>query len=250
MKRIIQVLLLVLCSCFATQASSRTLETHFALSEDARSEFSSRFPILSEGRVVIEADWKTANPHHGNVSLTMSLIEPDGTIVTSVIGSSGLRLAHNANSLEVDKYTRPRAAQWIVKIVNDVDADRSEVSGILRITIPDTARTIEDSQFTLPGPGNAQEIPFEVPSPGKIDIEVSWDLNAPSEDSGHALVVSLIHPGESRTLARRQGPSPIRVEHQVTEDALDRGGRWIVKVQNDAQFRVSGRLRIIYTPQL
>jgi len=246
MKKICQVILLALCCCFAVKASTRTLETHFALSADARSEFSTRFPILSEGRVVIEANWTSTHP---NVSLGMALIEPDGTTVTTRIGSSGLRLDHNANSFEVSKYERPRTGQWIVKIVNDVDANRSEVSGSIRITVPDTERTLEDSLFTLLGSGNAQEFPFEVPSPGKLEVEVTWEPDAVSkEDVG--LVVSLIHPGESRTLARRKGPSPIRIEQQVTEQALDRGERWVVRVQNDTQLKVGGRLRIIYTPRL
>ena len=246
MKKICQVILLALCCCFAVQASTRTLETRFALSADARSEFSTRFPILSEGRVVIEANWTSTHP---NVSLGMALIEPDGTTVTTRIGSSGLRLDHNANSFEVAKYERPRTGQWIVKIVNDVDANRSEVSGSIRITVPDTERTLEDSLFTLLGSGNAQEFPFEVPSPGKLAVEVTWEPDVVSkEDVG--LVVSLIHPGESRTLARRKGPSPIRIEQQVTEQALDRGERWIVRVQNDTHAKVGGRLRIIYTPRL
>ncbi|MCA1600740.1 MAG: hypothetical protein LC776_03500 [Acidobacteria bacterium] len=38
---------------------------------------------------------------------------------------------------------------------------------------------------------------------------------------------------------RRQGTSPIKVEQQVTEQALDRGGRWVVRVQNDSQTKVS-----------
>jgi len=247
MRKISQVILLALCCCFAVQASTRTLETHFALSADARSEFSMRFPILSAGKVVIEANWTSTHP---NVSLAMSLIEPDGTTATARIGSSVLRLDHNADSFEVEKYAKPRTGQWTVKIVNDVDANRSEVSGSIRITIPDTERTLEDSLFTLLGSGNAQEFPFELPSPGKIEVEVSWEFDVLKKDADVALVVSLIHPGESRTFARRMGPSPIRVEHQVTEQALDRGGRWIVRVQNDSQARVGGRLKIIYTPRL
>jgi hypothetical protein len=180
----------------------------------------------------------------------MALIEPDGTTVTTRIGSTGLRLDHNANSFEVAKYEKPRTGQWTVKIVNDVDANRSEVSGSIRITVPDTERTLEDSLFTLLGSGNAQEFPFEVPSPGKLEVQVTWEPDAVSKEPDVGLVVSLIHPGESRTLARRKGPSPIRIEQQVTEQALDRGGRWVVRVQNDTQAKVAGRLKIIYSPRL
>src|SRR5436309_2483690 len=36
---------------------TRTLEFPFALSADARSEFSAPFPVLSAGRIIIEANW-------------------------------------------------------------------------------------------------------------------------------------------------------------------------------------------------
>jgi len=116
---------------------------------------------------------------------------------------------------------------------------------------PAARRALEDTQFTLLGSGNAQEIPFNVPAPGRIEVETSWEPDALSKPSAQVLlVVSLIHPGDSRTYARRQGTSPIKVEHQITEQVLDRGGRWVVRVQNDSQTKVSGRVRIVYTPSL
>ena len=117
--------------------------------------------------------------------------------------------------------------------------------------MPAASRALEDTQFTLLGSGNAQEIPFNVPAPGRIEVDVSWAPDVLSKPSPQvSLVVSLMHPGEPKTYARRQGPSAIEVEQQVTEQVLDRGGRWVVRVQNDSQTKVSGRVRITYTPSL
>ncbi len=185
------------------------------------------------------------------VSLTLILIQPDGTIATSKNGTSILRFEHRASEQDLEKWAGSKEPKWTVKILNDADANRSEVSGTLRITVPTVARALEDTQFTLLGSGNAQEIPFQVPAPGRIEVDTSWEPDVISGTSAQvALVVSLIHPGESKTYARRQGTSPIKVEHQVTEQALDQGGRWIVRVQNDSQTKVSGRIRIVYTPSL
>ncbi len=227
-------------------ANTRTLEMRFALSADARSEFSRQFPVLSAGRIVVEANWSSAQ---GKVpgSLTLILIQPDGTIATSKKGASILRIEHRANEEEVEKAVSNREQRWTAKILND--ANGSEVSGTLRITVPANSRSLEDTQFTLLGSGNAQEIPFNVPAPGRVQVDVSWSTDALSSSSSQVvLIVSFIHPGESRTYARRQGPSPISVEHQVTEQALDRGGRWVVRVQNDTQTKVNGRIKITYTP--
>lgn len=184
-------------------------------------------------------------------TLTLVLIQPDGNIATSKSGTSILRLEHRANEQDVERFAGSSEAKWTVKILNDAAANRSEVSGTLRITIPVASRALEDTQFTLVGSGNAQEIPFNVPAPGRIEVDVSWEPDVLSSTSDQVtLVVSFIHPGESRTYARRQGVSPIKVEQQITELTLDQGARWIVRVQNDSQTKVNGRVRVIYTPSL
>lgn len=249
-KKLVAAVIVVLCLNIAARPNTRILETHFALSADARSEFSTRFPVLSKGRILIEAQWTSPNVTPLPVSLTLLLIQPDGTTVSTRSGTSILRLDHTASDQEIQRFEKTNDAKWTVKILNDADARRNEVSGTLRITVPASARSLEDTQFTLLGSGNAQEIPFVVPAPGKIEIDVNWEADALSRSSTVALVVSLIHPGESKTFARRQGESPIRIEHQVTEQALDRGGRWVVRVKNDTQTKVGGRLRIFYTPSL
>ncbi len=249
-KKLVTALIVVLSLNIASRANTRTLETHFALSADARSEFSTRFPVLSEGRILIEANWTSPAIRKSPGSLTLVLIQPDGTTVITKSGTSILRLEHRANEQDIERFANSNEAKWTVKILNDADTNRSEVSGTLRITIPAPTRALEDTQFTLLGSGNAQEIPFVVPAPGKIEVDVSWEPDVLSKSSDVALVVSLIHPGESKTFARRQGSSPIRVEHQVTEQALDRGGRWIVRVQNDTQTKVGGIVKITYTPSL
>jgi hypothetical protein len=231
------------------EASTRTLETRFALSADARSEFSTRFPLLSSGRILLEASWSPTIVNRPPTPLTLSLTQPDGTTVLTKSGSSVLRLQYNATEQDVQKFGDTDQTRWTVKILNDATDNKSEVSGTIRITVPTSTRSLEDTQFTLLGSGNAQEIPFSVPAPGKLLIDVSWQPEV-SNSPQVALIVSLIHPGEAKTFARRQGSSPISVEQQVTEEGLDRGSRWVVRVQNDSQTKVSGTLKISYTPSL
>lgn len=248
--RVVSILLIALSCSIAARSSNRTLETPFALSSDQRSEFATRFPVVSEGSILIEAQWTTNAIASTPVSLRLILIQPDGNEAGTRSGNSTLRLEHQADGQEIEKFSKAKNSKWTVKIINDADVNRSEVSGTLRITVPANERTLEDTQFTLLGSGNAQEIPFVVPAPGKVEVAVTWEVDVLARTAEVPLVVSLIHPGESRTFARRQGASPIHVEHQVTEVALDRGGRWLIRVQNDTQTKVAGRVRITFTPSI
>jgi len=252
--KIVKIILITLIGMFcvvtAVRANTRTLEMRFALSSDARSEFSKQLPVLSAGRILVEANWIATTAGKVNVSLTLILIQPDGSIVISKNGASALRLEHRVSEQDLERFAGSKEPKWTVKILNDADSSRSEVSGTLRITVPAASRALEHTQFTLLGSGNAQEIPFNVPAPGRLEIETIWEPEISRPLAQVPLVVSLIHPGESRTYARRQGASPIKVEHQITELALDQGARWIVRVQNDTQTKVNGRVRVIYTPSL
>ncbi len=233
-------------------ASTRTLETRFALSADVRSEFSTRFPLPGAGRILVEAEWKSAAATAAPVSLTLVLIRPGGGIVARKSGASILALEYRTNEQELQSSPGGTDAKWTAKILNNADRDRIEVSGTLRITVPATSRVLEDTQFTLLGSGNAQEIPFNIPAPGRIDIDVSWLLDvASTPQAGQIpLTISLIHPGESKTYVRRQGASPVRFDHQVTDDSLDRGARWIIRVENDGKAKVKGRIKVTYNPSL
>ena len=244
-------LTIILSTSTIVSANTRTLETRFALSSDIRSEFSTRFPLLGPGRVLIEADWKAATATGSPISLTLVLVRPDGVAAARKSGSSILRLEHSATAQDLESFTGSSDPKWTVKILNDAAINRIEVSGTLRITVPTGSRVLEDTQFTLLGSGNAQEIPFNVPAPGRVEIEVGWQPDAVSTSVAQIpLTVSFIHPGESRTYARRQGASPVRVDHQITDEALDRGARWIVRVQNESQTKVRGRIKITYRPSL
>ena len=235
----------------SARAGTRILESRFALSADSRSEFSTSFPLLSTGRILVEVNWNTLPANKTPVSLTVALIQPDGNIAASKNGASALRIEYMANDQDLQRFGGNDDSRWTVKILNNADANRSEVSGVVRVTVPASSRALEDTQFTLLGLGNAQEIPFNVPAAGRIDVNVHWEISdLPSSRIQVTLVVSLVHPGESRTYARRQGPSPITVEQQVTEQTLDRGRRWIIRVQNDTQTKVKGRIEINYTPSL
>ncbi|HEX5085056.1 MAG TPA: hypothetical protein VFY40_23715, partial [Blastocatellia bacterium] len=52
-----KALLLVSWLGLAMGANTRTIESPFALSSDARSEFSAGFQVFSAGRVVVEGSW-------------------------------------------------------------------------------------------------------------------------------------------------------------------------------------------------
>lgn len=235
----------------SVRAGNRTIESRFALSADSRSEFSTSFPLLSAGRILVEANWNTLSASKTPISLTVALIQPDGSVAASKSGASILRIDYIANEQDFQRFGGNDASKWTVKILNDADTNRSEVSGVVRVTVPAASRALEDTQFTLLGLGNAQEIPFNIPAAGRIEVNVNWEINDLSSSRGQVpLVVSLVHPGESRTYARRQGPSPVKVEQQVTEETLDRGRRWVIRVQNDTQTKVKGRIEITYTPSL
>src|SRR3981189_490464 len=88
----------------AAHPSTRTLETRFALSADVRSEFSTSFPLLSAGRIIVEANWNSPAISRSATSLTLILIRPDGTTAASKSGTSVLRLDHGAGDQDIEKF--------------------------------------------------------------------------------------------------------------------------------------------------
>lgn len=232
------------------RANTRTLEMRFALSADARSEFTTRFPVISVGRIVIDANWSTPNSGGVTTGLTLTLIRPDGSIAVTKNGTSAIRFEYRANEQDIENFGTDTVSKWTLKVLNNAETKRSEISGTLRITVPVEIRTLEDTQFTLLGSGNAQEIAFSLPGPGRLEVQTNWNEEGLSQSSSILLTVSLVHPGESKIYARRQGASPIKVDQQISEEALDRGSRWVVRLQNDTQTKVSGRVIISYTPSL
>jgi hypothetical protein len=237
------VILFITLTPLLAKAGTRTLETRFALSADARSEFTTRFPVLSVGRILIEVNWSPSTS--ATTGLTIMLSRPDGSTATIKNGTSSLRCDYRATEQDIENFASQSPTKWTLKIFND-ENNRSEIAGTVRITLPVEIRTLEDTQFTLLGSGNAQEISFIVPAPGRLEVQTSWD--GLENKSSVILTVSLLHPAESRTYARRRGTSPVAVDQQVSEEALDRGSRWVVRVQNDTLEKVSGRVRINYTP--
>ena len=75
------VFLLSFFFSLAEAADSRTLEFPFALSADARSEFSASFQVFSAGRIVIEGVWNV-----GAYPLHIALVRPDGSEAARQIG--------------------------------------------------------------------------------------------------------------------------------------------------------------------
>lgn len=252
MRQTIQLLAVTTTLMFSqVAATTRTVEFPFALSADRHSEFSTKFAALSPGRIVVEANWKSSVAEAPVIPLTLILIRPDGTEASRKSGKSVLRTAYQASEPEIESFIRARNFRWTTKLING-QGNNHEVAGRIRITVPAAPTTLEDTQFTLVGLGNAQEIAFVPPAPGRIVAEVSWraDSLADGSSPSSSVTVSLIHPAQSRTHARRLGMSPIRVEHQVTERELDQGSRWLIRLQNDGQVKVSGRLKVFYTPGL
>ena len=243
------VLVTLLSSLSLTSgASTRTLEFPFALSADTRSEFSTTFHVLSAGRIVVEATWSA--PQNSAHRLRLALIRPDDSEAAQREGPSPLRLEYAIAEAEVDKFSLESPAKWNVKIINSAAPERAEVSGKLRLTVPAAARMLEDTQFTLLGAGNAQEIPVRVPGAGRMTVEVEWQNDSLAANESLPLAVSLEHPGMNRIYARRTVKSPLRLEQQITATDMERGRRIIVRVQNDNTARVKGRVKVTFAPAL
>jgi hypothetical protein len=237
--------LLPLFFSLAEAADSRTLEFPFALSSDARSEFSASFQVFSAGRIVIEGGWNArAYPLH------IALVRPDGSEAARREGHSALRLEYAIAEAEADKFNSDSPAKWNVKITNSAAPERREVSGKLRLTIPTTPRTLEDTQYTLLGHGNAQEIPIRIIAPGRVTVEAEWQNDSPAANEAATLTLSLEHPGTDRIYARRTAKSPLRIEQQITAADIERGKRVVVRLQNDNTSKVKGRVKVTFAPAL
>jgi hypothetical protein len=215
-----------------------------------------RPPVVSGGFIIVEARWT----HVGDSrparlqpsSLSLSLLRPDGTEAARRSGKSPLGLEYRVAEEEVSGSPAAGVSGWTVKLVNDEDVERADVEGRLRITVPLSARVLVDTQFTLLASGNAQELSFAVAKPGRLVMEADWSTDPLSGAQPPQIPLSLmlIHPGQDKTYARRQGPSPLRVERQITEQEVDRGLRWVARIQNDGRAKVRGVLKVTFTPAL
>jgi hypothetical protein len=244
-------LLLVLWACLlglTAGANTRTIESPFALSADKSSEFGATFQVFSGGRIVIEATWNAQqNSDH---PLQVALMRPDGSEAARRESHSPLRIEYAIAEAEVDKFNSDSPAKWNVKITNSAALERREVSGKLRLTIPTAPRMLEDTQFTLLGSGNAQEIPIRVIAPGRVMVEAEWLSDSPSANEATPLTLSLEHPGSNRIYARRTAKSPLRIDQQITAADIERGKRIVVRMQNDGTARVKGRVKVTFAPAL
>jgi hypothetical protein len=246
-----KALLLVSWACLlglTAGADTRTIESPFALSADKSSEFGATFQVFSGGRIVIEATWNAQqNSDH---PLCVALMRPDGSEAARRESHSPLRIEYAIAEAEVDKFNSDSPAKWNVKITNSAAPERREVSGKLRLTIPTAPRMLEDTQFTLLGSGNAQEIPIRVIAPGRVMVEAEWQSDSPSVNEATQLTLSLEHPGTNRIYARRTAKSPLRIDQQITASDIERGKRIVVRLQNDGAARVKGRVKVTFAPAL
>lgn len=235
-------------------ADARLIEFRFQLSADAGSEFSARVPLLSPGFLTIKADWRSLASSGENSSaqtkLILALVRPDGTEAARTSGPAPLNLEMRVSESDIAR-SSDRGRAWTVKILNGVSDSRREVAGTLRVTVPITRGRLIDTGFTLMGQGNAQELPFNLSAPGKLIVEANWQTDSPTERSAPSVLsLSLIHAGEERIYARRQGPSPLRIEQPITEQSLDRGARWSVRILNEGRIKVKGALKVTFAPGL
>jgi hypothetical protein len=230
----------------AMGANTRTIESPFALSSDARSEFSANFQVFSAGRIIVEGSWKVEQD--SGYPLHIAIIRPDGSEAARRESHSPLRLEYPITDAEADKFNSESPAKWSAKVINGAATTRHEVSGKLRLTIPTASRAIEDTQFTLLGSGNAQEIPIRVIAPGRVTIEVEWRNDSPEAPESASLTLSLEHPGTNRIYARRTAKSPLRIEQHITAADIERGKRIVVRLQNDSTAKTSGRVKVTFAP--
>ncbi|MEW5975595.1 MAG: hypothetical protein AB1898_07295 [Acidobacteriota bacterium] len=232
-------------------ANTRTLEFPVALASSPQSQFSTQFRVLSPGRLVVEVVSGAAHPKSTSSVVRLTVTQPDQVEVLRREGPLPLRLEYRTTDQEIERWIQSGRTHWVVKVSN-AGAEQGEFKGLLRITVPAAPHPLADTQFTLVGSGNAQEIPFVIPAPGKIQLLVSWETDplSPNGPQAVSLTLSLTHPGLARTYAKRQGPSALRIEHQATESELDAGSRWVGRIQNDTQSRVRGRMTVLFTPAL
>lgn len=211
-----------------------------------------QFPVFSPGRTVIEAAWTVLEKSAKQTHLRLVLVRPDGSEIDRKEGLSPLRIEYSMTDVEIERLDARTGVKWSARITNGAAAERFEVFGKLRITVPASSRTLEDTQFTLLGSGNAQEIPTRVPAPGRVIIEADWQTEQPSSVTGEQLqlTLSLIHPGLDKIYARRIGKSSLRIDQQITEQDLERGRRLIVRIQNDNSVKVKGRVKVLFLPSL
>lgn len=240
----------------AAHAETRAVEFRFELSADPGSEFSAKLPVFSAGLLTVGAEWKPVNlsaaPATPQTTLTLILLRPSGTEAARTSGASPLRFEMRVTEQDLGGSSDRNRAAWTVKLINSGGENRREVTGFLRAAVPITAGTLVDAAFVLLGSGNAKELSFTVSGPGRLAIEADWQKESPADVASVPASLSLIllHPGDDRVYARRQGRSPIRIEQQIASQALDRGARWVVRIQNDSAVKVNGRLKVIFTPNL
>jgi hypothetical protein len=251
--RLLLMAILLLSFSSLAQAETRTVEFRFQLAGDLGSEFSAKVKVFSPGPLMLEAHWRQRGAMNLGMeekeSLSLVLLRPDGTEAKRINVRSGLRLSYQVTEDEADKAFKTERADWTIKLINDGNA-RHDVDGALRVGVPIVARKLADTQFTLLGLSNAQEIAFSVNVPGRIVIEAKWetDVLAGKQNDQLPLILSLTHLGQARIYARRPGRSPLRIEQQITEQDIDRGKNWLARIQNDNQFKVRGVLVITFTP--
>ena len=251
-----KVALLIMLTLFVgtfsevVSGDSRTVEFPFQLSGDLRSEFRAKAHIVSPGTIVIDAQWQSLKKTQELSQLTLLVLRPDGTEATRRVSRSPLRVEHHLAEADVDNSSSPKLTSWAIKLINENGGP--EIEGKLRITVPLSSRVLVNTQFTLLSLGNAQEMAFSVTAPGRLVLEANWQSDPLSSNSSvpSHLTLQLVHEGSDKTYARRRGPDSLRIEQQVTELEIDRGLRWIVRVQNEGNSKVKGLLKVTFVPSL
>jgi hypothetical protein len=108
----------------ALGANTRSIETPFTLSSDARSEFSAGFQVFSAGRILIEGVWN--GQQGGAYTLHISLVRPDGSEAARRTSKSPLRIEQQITSADIE-----RGKRIVVRLQNDGAA---RVKGRVKVT--------------------------------------------------------------------------------------------------------------------
>lgn len=88
---------------------------------------------------------------------------------------------------------------------------------------------------------HASQYQFEIFRPGKLVIETRW------QGSSNGLTLQLFGPGQKKFYSYQDGPSPLLIDFDISDEILELGTQWkIVIINRNANGRAFGRTWITY----
>jgi hypothetical protein len=96
-------------------------------------------------------------------------------------------------------------------------------------------------QFALGGSPGRELVELTVQNPGRVRAEATWSGSAAE------LSMILVGPGVPRIHLRRQGPSPLRLDYEVTAEMLALGDGWGIALSRvSGTGSATGELTVVY----